>query len=118
MKTIIVPTDFSSTALSAAHYAADMALSINANLLLLYVYQLPVSYSEVGIPVNEGDFLGDAEKSINELKKQLIRRTGGTLKIDAEVRMAVSFRRELENVCEDVKPYGNANPFLYDNIIL
>ena len=47
MKTIIVATDFSSTALNAANYAADMALAINADLLLLYVYQLPVSYSEV-----------------------------------------------------------------------
>ena len=105
MKTILVATDFSSAALNAANYAADMALAINADLLLLYVYQLPVSYSEVPIPINEGDFMEDAEKSINELKKQLSRRTGGKLNIDTEVRMGVFFRQELETVCEDVKPY-------------
>ena len=105
MKTIIVATDFSSPALNAANYAADMALAIHAYLLLLYIYQLPVSYSEVAIPINEGDFMEDAEKRISELKKQLSGRTGGKLNIDTEVRMAVTFRQELENVCEEVKPY-------------
>jgi len=105
MKTILVATDFSPAALNAANYAADMALAINANLLLLHVYQLPVSYSEVPIPINEGDFMEDAEKSINELKEQLSCRRGGKLHIDTEVRMGLFFRQELETVCEDIKPY-------------
>ena len=44
MKTILVATDFSSVALNATNYAADMALAINADILLLHVYQIPVSY--------------------------------------------------------------------------
>jgi nucleotide-binding universal stress UspA family protein len=106
MKTILVATDFSPSAANAANYAADMALAINADLLLLYVYKLPVSYEDVGIPFNEGNFIADAEKRINELKNQLSERTGGKLHIDTKVRMAVSFQQELENVCEDVKPYS------------
>ena len=37
MKTIIVATDFSTAALNAAEYAADMALAIQANILLLHI---------------------------------------------------------------------------------
>jgi nucleotide-binding universal stress UspA family protein len=106
MKTILVATDFSPSASNAANYAADMALAIKADLLLLYVYKLPASYEDVGIPFNEGKFIEDAEKRINELKNQLSQRTGGRLNIDTKVRMALSFRQELENVCEDVKPYS------------
>ncbi len=49
MKTIIIPTDFSPVATNALHYAIDMAKKINASLLLLHVYQVPVSYSDVPI---------------------------------------------------------------------
>jgi len=45
MKTIVVATDFSAVALNAANYAVDMALAIKADILLLHVYQIPVSYS-------------------------------------------------------------------------
>ena len=47
MKTLIVVTDFSPAASNAVNYAADMALTINATLLILHVYQLPVIYLEV-----------------------------------------------------------------------
>jgi len=61
VKTIIVATDFSATALNAANYAADMALAINADMLLLHVYQLPVSYSEIAVPLTEDDIMENAE---------------------------------------------------------
>lgn len=106
MKTILVATDFSTSAVNAANYAADMALAINANLLLVYIYQLPVSYNDVGIPVNAGDFMDDAEKDLLDLKKQLSERTGNKVNIHTEVRTGVFFRRELTSVCENVKPYA------------
>lgn len=106
MKTILVATDFSPSAVNAANYAADMALAINANLLLVYIYQLPVSYNDVAIPVNEGDFMEDAEKDILDLKKQLSERTGNKVNIHTEVRTGVFFRQELTSVCENVKPYA------------
>ena len=51
MKTIIAPTDFSPISLNAVNYAADMAVSINADLSLLYVCLLPITYGEAPYPI-------------------------------------------------------------------
>lgn len=104
MKTILVATDFSGAATNATDYAAEMALSINANLLLLHVYQIPVGYLEVPIPVNPGDMLLGAEKQINDLKEEVSKKTGNKLQIRTEVRTG-SFFTELKNVCKSVNPY-------------
>ena len=104
MKTILVATDFSPASLNAANYATDMALAINANILLLHVYQIPVSYSEIPVAINERDLMENVEKVINELKENLVRKSGGKLNIDTEVWMGV-FSQELEMVCERIKPY-------------
>ena len=37
MKTIIIPTDFSPAATNAVNYGADMALAVNASVLLLRI---------------------------------------------------------------------------------
>lgn len=42
MKILLVPTDFSKTSLNAVNYAADMAVAIKAQLLLLHVVQIEV----------------------------------------------------------------------------
>lgn len=104
MKTILIATDFSPAALNAANYAADMALAINADMLLLHVYQIPVSYSEIPLALNLEDMQQSAEREINELKEQLTRKTNGKLNISTEVRMGV-FSQELKTVCERIKPY-------------
>ena len=104
MKTILVATDFSPAALNAANYAADMALAINADILLLHVYQIPVVYLEVPV-VNEEDMMQEAEKDINKIKEQLTRKTSGKLNIGTEVRVGVFFQ-ELNTVCERIKPYN------------
>ena len=104
MKTILVATDFSPAALNAANYAADMALAINADILLLHVYQIPVVYLEVPVAVNEEGIMQDAEKEILKLKKELIQKTGGKLNMETEVRMSIFFP-ELKTVCERIKPY-------------
>lgn len=104
MKTILVATDFSPAALNAANYAADMALAINANMLLLHVYQITVIYPEVPIAVTEEDMRQDVEKDILQLKKELTRKTSDKLNIETEVRMGVFFP-ELKTVCERIKPY-------------
>jgi nucleotide-binding universal stress UspA family protein len=104
MKTILVATDFSPAATNAANYAAEMALTINADILLLHVYQIPVGYLEVPIAVNLEDMQIGAEKQINDLKEQLSQKTNNKLHIAAEVRMG-SFFSELKNVCESITPY-------------
>jgi len=104
MKTILVATDFSSAALNATNYAADMALAINADLVLLHIYQIPVNYIEMPVAVNEEYMQQHAEKNINKIKEQLTRKTSGKLNIETEVRMGILFP-ELKNVCERIKPY-------------
>lgn len=106
MKTIIVATDFSSVALNAAKYAADMALAINADIFLLHVYQLPVSYGDVPIAIDEDDISRDCEGNMLELKEQLLNRSGGKLSIKTEIRMGVFFYKELKRICENIKPYA------------
>jgi nucleotide-binding universal stress UspA family protein len=105
MKTIVVATDFSKTALNATNYAADMALSIQADLLLLYIHQIPVVYIEVPITASENEMINDAKKSLSQLQVQLINKTNGKLNIKTEIGAGVFFK-ELETVCEKIKPYA------------
>lgn len=104
MKTILVATDFSPAATNAANYAAEMALTINANILLFHVYQIPVGYLEVPIPLSPEDLLMGAEKQIKDLKEQLSKKTNNKLYIATEIKMG-SFFAELKNACERVTPY-------------
>jgi len=105
MKTLIVVTDFSPAASNAVNYAADMALTINANLLLLHVYQLPVIYLEVPLAYTEDEMRQDAEKSIHRLRTDLLLKKGSQIKIDTELRLG-DFFDELQAVCSKVKPYA------------
>lgn len=105
MKTLLVATDFSSTALNATNYAVDMALSIKANILLVHVFNIPVSFSEIPVEMNAVDMLQYAENNINALKEQLTRRTGGKINIETEVTRGF-FSEELKNICERKRPYA------------
>jgi nucleotide-binding universal stress UspA family protein len=104
MKTILVATDFSPAAYNAAKYAAEMAAVINADVFLLHVFQLPISYSEVPLTVTEDDVMQQAEIAMDDLKEKLIARTADKININSEVRMGVFFR-ELQTVCERIMPY-------------
>ena len=104
MKTILVATDFSPAALNAANYAAEMALAINADLYLLHVYQLPVSYGDVPFALSTVDMEQAAEKDMNEFKSHLLSKKGNGMKVRTEVRLG-NFYPELETVCYLVKPY-------------
>jgi nucleotide-binding universal stress UspA family protein len=104
MKTILVATDFSQAANNAACYAADMAKSIDANVYLLHVYQVPAIYLEVPVAVSETGMHQDLELEMNKLIKRLHQLTGGKLSIDYELRMGVFFP-ELQSVCKRLHPY-------------
>lgn len=49
MKKILVPTDFSETAKNAANYAIALAKLIKAEVILLHVFDVPVSVSDISI---------------------------------------------------------------------
>jgi nucleotide-binding universal stress UspA family protein len=104
MKTILVATDFSSSATNAVNYAADMAVSLNAKLILFHVYQVPVIYSEVPVAVNEADMITAAEKDMASLGSEINKKRNDKLHIETEVKMGVFFY-ELKSLCDTIKPY-------------
>jgi len=106
MKTIIVPTDFSPIATNAMNFAADMAMSINASVLLLHVYQVPVSVSEVPVVLMSADDLKkSSDEKLEEVKQSLSHITSGKLKIYTESRLG-DIVDELEELCKQIQPFA------------
>lgn len=105
MKKILIATDFSPAAMNAAYYAADMALAINAGLVLFHNYQVPVSYAEVPVAITTNDLVKDIEIRLAHIKEDIINNKGLRLKIEKRVQEG-SFFYELKTVCEEIKPYA------------
>lgn len=105
MNTLIVATDFSATARNAAHYAIDMAMVIQADVLLLHVYQLPANYGEMTLPVNVGNWEQEAEDLVDAWKRELVQRGRGLVTVNSTVKLG-GFYIELEALCEKVQPYA------------
>jgi nucleotide-binding universal stress UspA family protein len=107
MKTIVATTDFSSISLNAVNYAAAMACSIKADLCLLHVCLFPMTYSEMPYPAESiTSLMDDAEERMLQLKNELIQRTVGKIKINTEVKTASTVVTEIEDYCDDKKPYA------------
>lgn len=106
MKTIIVPTDFSPTATNAMHYAIQMAKQIKANLLLVHVYQVPVSYTDAPIVLVSVDELRkSAEARMQTLKEEVEHLVHKEQKVYTETILG-NVVDELENVCKKIKPFA------------
>lgn len=108
MKTIIVPTDFSPVSINALNYAADMALSVNASIVLLHVYQMPVSSNNTDIPLPIMDYRELEEiqqKRIEEFKTRMINEKSAALTIATLVRMG-SLVDELKTLSAEKKPFA------------
>jgi nucleotide-binding universal stress UspA family protein len=106
MKTIIVSTDFSPAATNATNYAADMALAIDADLLLLHVYQVPVSFTDVPVVmVSVDDLRKNIEEQLAQLKKNIEHVTSGKIKIYTEARMG-DVVDELVLLSDHVRPFA------------
>ena len=106
MKTIIVPTDFSPIATNAMNFAADMAVNINASLMLLHVYQVPVSMTDVPVVmVSAEELRKSSEAKLQEIKDALKHITSGKIKIYTEARLG-DVSDELEDVCKHIQPFA------------
>lgn len=109
MKTIIVPTDFSPVALNALHYALDMATSINAEIILLNTYQVPVSYSDAPIsPVSTisiDDIKKSSQERLEDLRQEVSRITGGRMRVYTEAKLGNTVD-VLEEISSAVKPFA------------
>lgn len=106
MKTIIVPTDFSPTATNAMNFAADMAVNINASLMLLHVYQVPVSMTDVPVVmVSSEELRKNTAAKLEEIRNSVKNLTAGKIKVYTDVRMG-DVSDELEDVCKSIRPFA------------
>ena len=69
MQTIIAPTDFSDISLNAVNYAADMAIALNVNLLVLHAIELPINVNRLSDEPDAAEVEGVAADD----KRRLIR---------------------------------------------
>ena len=93
-------------ATNAINFAADMAININASLMLLHVYQVPVSMTDVPVVLVSGDELRkDSELKLKELKESLSHITSNKIKIYTEARMG-DIVDELEDVAKHIEPFA------------
>ncbi|MCY7291962.1 MAG: universal stress protein [Ferruginibacter sp.] len=104
MKTIIVATDFSSSALNAAIYAVNMAQLLEAEILLFNVFEVIPNYDEIVIDKNVDDLKKVSVKDMESFKHELIKLTNTNININTEVRLGI-FIDEVNDICESIKPY-------------
>jgi nucleotide-binding universal stress UspA family protein len=106
MKTIIIPTDFSPVAANAMNYAVNMAQAVNASILLLHVYQAPVSIGEVPVNVVGVDEMrASSEQRLHELKEAVEHQLTNQVKVYAEARLG-DVVDELEELCSSIDPFA------------
>jgi len=107
MKTILVPTDFSPASENAMWFAADMARNIGACVLLVHMYQLPVSaVSEVPMMMLNADELRDeCEVQLNALKERVEKTTLGSVPVFTQSRLG-NTGIELEDICDTLHPFA------------
>jgi len=106
MKTIIIPTDFSPAADNAVNYGVDMALAIDASVLLLHVYNIPIALGDVPVALLSVDELKNAaETNIAQLKNNLDHVASGKLKIYTETRLG-NVVDELEDLVKKIHPFA------------
>ena len=98
MKTIVVPTDFSASAEHACLYAAQLAKSLNATVLLLHVYQMPVTISDFPVLIISAEELkNNADKGLGRVKEAAEKAMPG-VKFETESRLG-DVVEEIKDIC-------------------
>jgi len=104
MKTILAPTDFSTSSVNAVNYAADLACSIKAKLVLFHAMPFPIAVSEISVP---GDFADDmldtSQKNMEALLKDIQIRTRSSISVTTEIKIG-SVDLEIENISARERP--------------
>jgi nucleotide-binding universal stress UspA family protein len=106
MKTIIVPTDFSPVSINAMNYAAEMAAETGSSLLLLNVFQIPISLGEQPMPmISMEEMEKSSREKLESLRESLFHVNAGKLKIYIEARLGDTID-QLQDICEHIKPFA------------
>jgi nucleotide-binding universal stress UspA family protein len=105
MKPIIIPTDFTPAADTAAHYGAQLAQIINADILLLHLYVIPITINETPVLILSGEELKKNADAALERRKDELQKTYPQLPIRTESRLG-EVVDELTEVCKEVQPFA------------
>lgn len=79
MKTILAPTDYSTTARDATEYAIELAKVAGSRVLLFHALTVPIATMEIHGPLlyNIGDLEKENQKIIKSLTNEIIRKNPG-----------------------------------------
>ncbi|MFM1794284.1 MAG: hypothetical protein RL642_669 [Bacteroidota bacterium] len=105
MKLIVVPTDFSPLADNALKYGIDLATAMGSSLMIVHVYQMPISYSEVSlITVSLEEIKQASEDRLAELKHNIETITAGKLVVYTESRLG-DVGDEIKKLSQTLQPF-------------
>ena len=92
MDTIMVPTDLSPAAQNATDYAVELAKFFDAKIILVHAFPVPALNYEMPFPVEPiSEFQKDAEERLEEIKREIQRKTEFPLDIECVVSMGTPF---------------------------
>jgi nucleotide-binding universal stress UspA family protein len=105
MKSILVPVSFSDTSLNAARYAAGLAKASGAQVILLYVFQLPVSIAEASVSEGSFDRLQENyDAELKNLQAELAQQWGKGVPISIRLEVG-NIEQQITAVCEELNPF-------------
>ena len=105
MNTIVVPTDFSPSADNAMNYAAQLAQIIGASILLVHVYQIPISMNDVPVLMVSAEELKNSADQGLARAKEIINKTSAGLEVKTESRLG-DVIEEVNDVCASAQPFA------------
>jgi nucleotide-binding universal stress UspA family protein len=105
MKIVVAATDFSSTSMNAVNYAADLAAFINADLTLINVCPIPISF-EMPIPgFMLEQMLKEAEEEMGKMKIKILERNAGKIKVNVVAKLGTVIS-QINEYCESIEPFA------------
>jgi nucleotide-binding universal stress UspA family protein len=123
MKQIVVPTDFSTSSEYAIGYAAQLATELGASLLLLHIYQMPVSMADMPVMmVSAEEIKNSSDKGLAQAREKIVK-DHPELSIETESRLG-DVVDELKDLCSEKEPlfivvgtkdYRGLEKFLFGN---
>ncbi len=106
MKLLLVPTDFSPISDNATKFAMDMAKAMGAKIMLVNMYQIPISFSEVPLVTISIDQLKKiSEDKLTELKENIERITTGNVHVYTQSILG-EVTEEVKKLCDTLHPFA------------
>src|SRR5215216_929012 len=105
MNTIIIPTDFSPGSENAMHYGAQLAQDLNASIVLVHIFQVPITMNDMPVMVFSADeSKNNADTGLNRCREELQQNYPG-LTITTESRLG-SVAEEVHLIAKEKNPFA------------